>query len=155
MFDTKKFKKTKFQNRTEEVPVADLAEFFDEGESPVWVVRGLTGQEVGQTKEAAAKNKNLSAVIEALEAAAKSEKVQGLTKALGVDEIPQNIAERFEQLTLGSVEPTCDVDLARLLCERYPVMFYELTNKILALTGKGMEPGKPKGSGKTPGSGPA
>jgi len=154
-FDAKKFKKTKFQTRTEDVPVKDLSAFFGEGETYVWTVRGLTGQELGRTKEAAARNKNFSAILEALESASKSEKVKGLKKALGVDEVPQAIAERIEQLVLGSVEPACDTDLALMLCERFPVEFYALTNKILELTGKGMEPGKPKGSGGTPESGQA
>ncbi|SCY44694.1 hypothetical protein [Desulfoluna spongiiphila] len=154
-FDVKKFKKTKFQTRTEDVPVKDLSAYFEEGENPVWVVRGLTGQELGQTKEAAARNKNFAAILEAIEASTKNEKVQGLKKALGVDEVPQNIAERIEQLVLGSVEPACDTDLALMLCERFPVEFYTLTNKILELTGKGMEPGKPKGSGAMEASGQA
>ena len=154
-FDIKKFKKAKFQTRTEDVKVPDLAAFFGDGEAAVWKVRGLTGQELGRTKEAAAKNKNLSAMVEAIASSSKNEKVQGIKDALGLgDEIPQDIAERVEQLVTGSIEPGCDTDLALLICERFPVDFYAISNKILRLTGKGMEPGKPNGSGKTPESEP-
>jgi len=148
-FDVKQFKKTKFTTRKEEVSVPDLSAYFSEDENPVWVVRGLTGQELGQTKDAAARNRNISAIVEALDSGSKTKKVQGVKKALGIDEVPQDIAERIEQLVIGSIEPCCDTDLALMLCERFPVEFYSLTNKILQLTGKGMTPGKPKSFGKT------
>jgi len=154
-FDNKKFKRTKFKQRTEAVPVADLADFFPDDEEPVWEVRGLTGQELGRTKEAAAKNKNMSALVDALESSVDSDKIDAMRTALGVgEETPQNIAERLEQLVLGSVAPECDMETAVLLCERFPIEFYTLTNTVLKLTGKGMEPGKRKDSGTTPESAP-
>jgi hypothetical protein len=68
--------------------------------------------------------------------------------------VPDDVAKRIEHLVLGSVDPVCTPDLAVRLCETYPVEFYQLTTKILELTGKGQEPGKSKRSGKTAMSGP-
>jgi len=152
MFDTKKFLKTKLKHRTEAVPVPDLKEFFD-GEEAVWIVRGLSGQEAGRAKEAAAKNKNLTAIIEAISGTQK-DKIQAIKDALGIDKIPDNIAERIAHLEAGSVEPKCDTELALKLCEHFPIDFYNLTTKILTLTGQGSEPGKPEGSTQTPESEP-
>ena len=135
------------------MPVPALKEFFGKAE-PLWTVRGLTGQEVGQTKEAAAKNKNLTAIVEAI-AGQQKEKVQGIKDALGIGKIPDDIAQRVAQLEAGSVKPKCDTEMALKLCEHFPVEFYNLTNEILRLTGQGSEPGKPKGSTPTPESEPA
>jgi hypothetical protein len=44
-------------------------------------------------------------------------------------------------------------DVAVKLTDTDPTLFYELTNKILSLTGSGKELGKPKRSTKTPASG--
>jgi len=152
MFDVKKFQKTKFKAREEAVPVPALQEFFEKGEA-VWVVKGLSGQDIGRSKEAAAKNKNLAAIVEAITGNQK-DKVQGIKDALGIGNVPDNIAERISILEAGSVSPKCDTELALKLCEYFPVDFYNLTTKILMLTGKGSEPGKPKGSTQTPESEP-
>ncbi|MBF0395774.1 MAG: hypothetical protein HQK78_03305, partial [Desulfobacterales bacterium] len=58
-FDVKKFLKTKFIPREEEVLLPDLKDFFGEQEAASWKIRGLTGQELGQCNEAASRNKNV------------------------------------------------------------------------------------------------
>ena len=155
-FDPKKFKQSKFIHRTKLVPVPDLADWFDEDETPAWEVRGLTGKELGVTKQAAAKNKSLAGIMEMLNSSKVVEKTKALQAVFDMDlkGTTENIAERLEQLVMGSVNPTCDLDLALKICERRPVDFYNLTNEILKLTGGGMELGKPKGSGKKRTSGP-
>ena len=150
MFDTKKFTQEKFTPRTHEVAVPDLKKWFKDEEKPVWKVRGLTGKELGRVKEAVSKNKSIAGIIEMLKSSKVTDQTQALESVfnLGSKNTPDNIAERIDQLIAGSIEPKCDTDLAIKLCERFPVEFYSITNKILELTGKGMEPGKPKGSGK-------
>lgn len=152
MFDKKKFKAAKLKPRTLDVHVPSLSDFFDKGKA-IWTIKGLTGQEIGYTKEAAAKNKNLTAIVDAI-AGSQKEKVQGIKDALGIGKIPDDIAQRVAQLEMGSVNPKCDTDMAVRLCEHFPVEFYNLTNEILKLTGQGSEPGKPKGSTQTPESEP-
>ena len=166
-FATKKFLKTKFTPRTEDVPVPDMKEFFEDddgekqppsspfikGESkpPVWKVRGLTGQELGRAAEASEKNKNMSAIIEALSGQASKEKAEALKNMLGVGSamVPADIAKRIEHLVIGSVDPVCTPDLAVRICEVFPVEFYQITNKIMQLTGQGQMPGKQPPSGET------
>ena len=155
-FDAKKFLKTKFTPRTEEVPVPDLQAFFPEGAKAVWTVRGLTGQEIGRAAEAADRNKTIGAILEGLTAEAAKDKAEALKELLGIGgKTPQDIAKRLEHLTVGSVDPPCTLDLAVRICEVFPIEFYQITNKIMQLTGQGQMPGKQQPSGATGKSGPA
>jgi hypothetical protein len=155
-FDAKKFLKTKFVKRTFPVSVPDLRDFFHEGEEAVWTVRGLTGQELARANEAADRSKNMATILSALSSDVSKEKETAVKELLGLTKgTPADISKRIEHLVLGSVDPECTQDLAVKLCETYPVEFYQLTNKIMELTGQGQMPGKPKPSLETPASGPA
>ena len=148
-FDVKKFNKTKFAPRTDEVPVPDLKEFFAEGEKPVWKVRGLTGQELGRANEAAERNKNMVAILAGLASRNEKEITESVKELLGVaGSTPDDIAKRIEHLVLGSVDPVCSQELAVKLCTVKGIEFYQITNKIYELTGLGQTPGKPKPSGE-------
>ena len=152
-FDLKKFKNAEFQARTEEVRVDGLAEFFEEGEEPVFTVRGLTAEEVARTNEAASRNTSWSQIMEAMASSNAQERVGAIKQMLGITaDVPEDIAKRHEQLTLGSVDPDLDHETVVRLAENCPIEFYTLTNKIMELTGLGANPVKKKGSGKTPGS---
>jgi hypothetical protein len=52
-------------------------------------------------------------------------------------------------MVAGSVEPACSMELAVRLAEHYPVIFFQLSNRILELTGQGSDAEK-----KPPSSGP-
>jgi hypothetical protein len=150
MFDTKSFLKAKMVPRTEDVAVPDMAAFFPEGEKPFWTVRGLTGQELGRANEAAAKNKVIGATLDAISNLSAKEQVQEIKKSLGIGGgVTDDVAKRIEYLTLGSVKPAITQDVAVKLCETFPAEFYELTNAIVRLTGKGHEAKKSKPSGET------
>lgn len=155
MFDIKKFKKTKFEPRTELVPLPDMKEFFGEGDEPVWKVRGLTGAELGRCTEAAERNKNIAAILEGLISPDNQTKVESVREMIGMTPgtVPNDIARRIEQLVLGSVDPAIDEEMAVKLCQVYPVEFYQLTNAIVRLTGAGHVPGKQKPSGTAQKSG--
>lgn len=147
-FDAKKFSKTKFSPRTEDVPVPDLKEFFAEGEAPVWKIRGLTGQELGQANEAADRNKNMIAILAGLASRSEKEVTNSVKELLGVGgNTPDDVAKRIEHLVLGSVDPVCTQELAVRLCTVFPIEFFQITNKIYQITGQGQMPGKPKPSG--------
>lgn len=155
-FDAKKFLKTKFTPRTEEVPVPDLAAFFPDGAKAVWKVRGLTGQELGRANEATERNKNVAAILEGIASGVAKEQTEAVKELLGVGgSTPQDIAKRLELLATGSVDPKCPPDLAIRLCETFPVEFFQLTTRISLLTGQGQMPGKQPPSGETQKSGPA
>jgi hypothetical protein len=150
-FDSKRFLQTQFIPREDTVPVPDMKAFFPDGEDPVWTVRGLTGVEMTRANEAAARNRNISAILEGLVAISKQEKINSIKQLVGIDEkVPDEIAKRVELFILGSVEPEADTELALKVCTAFPVEFFEITNRITILTGRGHVPGKPKPSGKTP-----
>jgi hypothetical protein len=156
LFDSKRFLKTKFAPRTEEVPVPDMRDFFTEGQDPVWKVRGLTGQELGRANEATDRNKTIAAILEGLAGDAAKEKADAVKELIGVGgTTPADVAKRLEHLVIGSVEPKCTLDLAVRVCEVFPIEFFIITNKIMELTGKGQLPGKQPPSGATGKSGPA
>jgi hypothetical protein len=137
-----------------EVEVPELAGvLFDDGEKPVWTVRGLTAAELGRAKQASEEGLDtVKALVEAM--AGDGDKAAQIRKAFGLgdDDVPQNISYRIELLAAGSVSPalgTENRDVAVKLAEAFPTVFYDLTNKVLTLTGQGAVLGKPKRSGKT------
>jgi len=148
-FNAKKFMKEKFQHRTQDIPVPDMALFFEDGEAPVWKVRGITGQELGKSNEAVDKYKSMAALVEGLTAESGKDKADAIMGMLGLgSDVPADVAKRIEMLIYGSVEPKCTQDLAVKICETYPIEFYQLTNAILRLTGQGQMVGKQKPSGE-------
>lgn len=157
-FNASGFMQAKLTPRTNSVPVPALADWFGgDAASAAWTVRGLTGNELARVNEAEQRNRKESALIEALADGSKSEIVGEMQRVLGrTNDTQPDIARRLELLTLGSVDPECSEELAVRLCERYPVAFYELTNAVLELTGRGSETEKkPVPSTETRKSAPA
>ncbi len=154
-FNKKAFMAAKFVAREETVSVPDMKEWFmPSGDTPVWRVRGLTGQELARVHASVEKNRNVVALLEGLASGAEKEKVEAMKDLLGLGEkVPDDLAKRLEMCVLGSVEPKCDLDLALRLCRNFPIEFYTITNTITTLTGMGHTVGKQKPSGGTRGSG--
>jgi hypothetical protein len=148
-FDAKRFKNAKFSPRTEEVPAPELADFFADPAAAVFTIRGLSGVESGRCNEAAERNRNRAAIAEGIASGQAPEITAAVKELLGAgDQVPQDIAKRIEILILGAVEPQVDKELALKICRVYPLTFFDLTSRILQLTGRGHVPGKPPGSGK-------
>lgn len=126
---------------------------FDAGESAVWTVRGLTAAELGRAKQASEEGLDtVKALVQAM--AGDGDKAAQIRKAFGLsdDDVPPDVSYRIEVLAAGSVSPVLGVenrDVAVKLAEAFPTTFYDLTNKILNLTGQGAVLGKHKRSGKT------
>ena len=141
-FDLDRFERAKFAPRQQNVPVEALADFFAEGEAPVWVVRGLSANELHRAMEAATRQKSVEAVVRAI--AAGGDQVQAVRQALGLTaDTPGEIAKRLEMLVMGSVAPKLELPLAVKMAEAFPVEFLSLTNTITELTGKGSDLVKP------------
>ncbi len=138
MFDDKAFMRAKFQPRTAEVSVPGLAAFFPEETTPVWTVRNMTGDELAKSMEATARQKDMDTLIKAL--ANQSAQIDEIRASLGIgDDVAVELAKRLEQLVMASVDPVIDKPLAVKLAENYPIEFYQLTNKIIELTGLGAD----------------
>ena len=150
-FDVNKFKNAQFIQRTEDVKVDMLKEFFEEKDKPIFTVRNLTGEELGRVNTAVQKNRNVAAILDGLLSNVAKEKIQAIKESIGSDEkVPDDIARRLEMIQMGTVEPVVTLDIAKKLCRNYPIEFYDITNTITKLTGLGSELGKAKSSGKTP-----
>lgn len=143
-FDLQKFNDAKFSPRTDTVAVPAMAKFFPKGEKPKITIRGLTGEEFARVREAQEKNRNIISVLEALAGSGADEKVKALRETLGLDSdhIPDDLARRIEQLFIGSVEPVLDVQAAVKIFRVWPVVGFDLTNRITVLSGQGMLPGE-------------
>lgn len=155
-FDMKGFMKAQFRDRTEDVPVPDLKEWFGEDAEPAIRVRGLTGAELARVNEAVARNKNLSGMLDALSSTNASEKVEAIKESLGFSgKVPDDVAKRAEQLVIGAVDPEFTLEQAVKFFEVFPVEAYQVTNKIMELTGKGKTSGESRPSGTETTSGQA
>jgi len=138
MFDDKAFMRAKFQPRTAEVPVPALQVFFPDDAPAVWTVRNLTGDELAKSMEATNRQKGIDTIIQAL--ATQSEQIDEIRASLGIgDDVATELVKRLEQLVIASVDPAIDKPLAVKLSENFPVEFYQLTNKIVELTGLGAD----------------
>jgi hypothetical protein len=142
-FNAEKFLNAKMQPRTADVPVPGLASWFDGEDKPVWKVRGITGQELGQAKQAVENRKDIAALVAGIVGGQSAEKAEAARKIMNIDDtVPANVALNIHLVKLGSVEPAADEDLAVKLCTCFPVEFQQISKKILELTGQGQEPGK-------------
>lgn len=150
--DLSKFLQASLAPRQASLEVPELAQFFGEDEEPLWTVRGLTAHELGRANESAERGQdNLKALIEAMSGS--GDKAEALRKSMGLSdkEVPADVSRRIEMLMAGSVEPALGQESREIvvkLAEMFPTVFYNLTNKILSLTGQGADEGKRKRSGK-------
>ena len=137
-----RFQRAEFMARTESVEIAALAEFFDPGEAPVFVVRNLSAIELHKALEAGSRQKQIDGVIKAI--SSQKDQIEQIRRALGLSaDTPGEIAKRIEMLVAGCVSPLIDHATAAKLAEVCPVEFYDLTNRITALTGQGASRVKP------------
>lgn len=144
-FDAERFKRADYVPRVDKVPMPVLAEFFGEGEAAVIVVRGLSANELHLAIEAGARNRNVDAVVKAI--ANSADQVANIRQALGMStDTPGEISKRLQMLVSGAVSPEIDDAVAAKLAETFPVEFYDLTNRITALTGQGASRVKPPAS---------
>jgi hypothetical protein len=142
-FDMSAFRGAALAPRQAVVQVPELAAWF---EGPAeWTVRGLTGDEIARANDGVSKAALVASAVEALAAgsAARAEQVEAMRGILGIGtDTPPDLVKRLEHLVFGSVAPEIDREIAVRLFAAYPVVAYQLTNKILELTGLGADPGK-------------
>jgi len=135
-FNAEAFQSAEFTALTDSVVLPQLSEFFGEGESPTFVVRGLTANELCRAIEAGSKQSSIDTVVKAI--SSQKDQVTQIRKALGMSaDVPGEIAKRMEMIVLGCVSPTLNHASVAKLAEVCPVEFYDLTNKITQMTGKG------------------
>jgi len=156
-FDKSKFLKAGFVPREAKVEVPALKDFFDdlkEGEKPVWKVRGLTGHEVAKIRQKLENKEKVQAIMRGLLGTKGEETEKAVRDLIGNnEETPHDAVYRLHLLEAASIDPECDIDLAGRILAFFGVTFYNITDTILVLCGRGHVPGKVKSSGTTPESG--
>ena len=151
--DLQKFLQAQVQAREAAIKLPpDLHPYFGKE----WRVRNLSAPELARSREAGERSESLKALVSAM--AGSGDKAEAIRKSMGLsdEEVPADISRRIEMLTLASVEPKLgseNREVAVKLSETHATTFYELTNKILELTGSGSEVGKPRSSTRTKASG--
>lgn len=157
--DIKKFLNQQFEPRIKNVPVPQLKPWFtsngqskdDDGnvidikdaQPPVWKIRALNADEIGRADEAVANEGVTNQLLEALTSMNSPEVSEKVKELMGASkDTPKTIAKRTYHLIYGSIDPKCDYELAGKLRNTFPVIFYELTNEILQLSGQGFDPKK-------------
>tara|TARA_R100000789_G_scaffold73358_3_gene69047 strand:+ start:533 stop:1039 length:507 start_codon:yes stop_codon:yes gene_type:complete len=159
-FDLAAFRKAKFQERAEDIPLSGLTAagfggFEGEGDDakPVQVVfrvRGLTAEELARADQEADKSKLLVKALEKL-AGSEAEKIQGMLEALGISEnSPPALAKKLAHVEMAVIKPKLKRSDVVRIAEAFPTDFLELSNQIYNLTGQGkVAQVKRKPSGKT------
>lgn len=149
-FNTDKFDQSQFTERTIEVPVPELSEFFDKEDKLIWIVRGLTGHELAKVNEAIRLNKDIDSILSGIVSETQSEKIEAVKESLGLtDNTPGDLVRRIAALRNASIDPIVSQEMAVKLADTFPTTFYLLTNKIFEATGEGKMLGESKASGET------
>jgi hypothetical protein len=141
--DINRFMNSRFEDRTEDVDVPELKEFFDEDKKPVWKIRALSGVEYGKIQELLEADEAIVEMLRKITSKDSESVADGILNYLGRnEEVSKDTKRRYHILIKGSVDPEIDITFAVRLAENYCMTFYNLTNRIVNLTGKGKKLGK-------------
>lgn len=153
-FQAERFEQVTLAPRTREVPVPELADWFDGDGAPVFVVRGLTADELARAKDAHAMNLRKLGLLQALERenpdpAQVAEEARAWIQGSAEDKHAQ-VAMRQEMLRCGVVEPALSEEIVAKLAVHFAMLIYRVSDAINDLTGRGSEAAKkPKRSSLT------
>jgi hypothetical protein len=149
----KKFQQAKFERRTTSVHVPGMSAFFDEGQPHEIIVQGLNGKEIAMARERVKQNLAVNELVESVLSDKAKSKVKGIQQALGIaGEVPDDHVYRIAVAEFGIVSADFQQEDCVKLASVYPEPFYQITSKILELTGMGqVSSGESNSSGTTDG----
>lgn len=146
-FDKGKWAAQTLVPRTAEVAIPECERYFGQDERPVFLVRGLTGEELARVRSAGEVDKRLEEWMKGVVASGRVTRIATFRELLGLGEsVPEDLAMRYQMLAEGSVEPDFNHTEAVKFFHDFPHTALLLTKKISDLSGLGGVPGKPKGS---------
>lgn len=152
-FDLDAFMSAQLSPREGQVDAAEAACFFAEGSEPVFIVRGLTGEEMYRVAQEQQSAGLRAAVAEAMAGQQRKEIVDALREAVGGGEsLPDAMRIAISRLCHGAVEPRLDRDQAVRLFNVFPNVAVAAERKIVELSGLGPDVGKLAASTPTPAS---
>ncbi len=106
-FNINKYSKGEFHPREEEVLVPRLNSFFPEGERPIFIVRGMTADEVARSNKAVANSKTINSLITAVSSQNSKEKTKAFKDMVGFgDDIAEDTCRKIEVIMIGLVNPS-------------------------------------------------
>lgn len=153
-FQAERFAQVTLAPRTRSVPVPELADWFDGDDKPVFLVRGLTADELARAKDAHAMNLRKLGLLRALEREDPdpgqiAEEARAAIQGSAEDKHAQ-IAMRQQMILHGVVEPALSEEIVAKLATHYAMLIYRVSDAINDLTGRGSEAvKKPKRSSRT------
>lgn len=140
-FDSKKFRRAKWQPRTGVVAVPLLAGFFDEGEAAQITVRGLTLDELARSRESINKTEVVGKLAGALANNKGAEAGEAIAEAMGLpsESVADDTAVKMGMMQLGILEPAMELPDIVTLCEVAPIEAGMVVAEIMRLTGLGKQ----------------
>lgn len=139
--DTDVFVATTFQPRQAEIPLPGLKQWSDDGQVPVWKVRGLTGQEWWKCREAVDNRKDIVQVLSNFIGGDAAEVANALKERF-CSESAADLSFRIEILLLASLDPICNREMAAKFCKYCLAEFKSVTEEIIKISWQGHLPGK-------------
>lgn len=146
MFNAKAFTKTKMEQRTAVVPVPELAQWFANGETAEFTVRGLTGAELSVCESAKIRQEKWETLISKAELS--DENIDTLMMLLAPVK-GLTAVDIYQIELLFTVFPSIDRPSWRLVFDRFPYVVKRLSSKIIELTAMGYAEVKPPPCGET------
>lgn len=146
-FDLDRFRGADLHPRTIEVKVPELKDWFPEGEEPIFHVRGMTGEEFYNVRQAVQKRTDLQGIAQRLMSGDGGAIAEAVEEFYGA--VPEEFARRVEILIFGCVDPKLDRQSAMKFYKNFPVQAHSVADAILRASGEGSVLGESKGSGGT------
>jgi len=137
----------------DKVAVSSLVPLMFDTVDEAWFhIRGLMANEMFIAKEARAEHSPLHALAEAIKSGDKSEMTEAFRKMMGnsTDSIAAETAYRHELIKWGVIDPETgenildDSDVSKI-GEHFPLVFLQVSDKIMALSGQGSSVGEASG----------
>lgn len=141
--DFESFVSTHFVPREAEIPMPVLQPWSDDGEVPVWKVRGLTGKEWWQCHEAVGNRKDIAEIVGGFIGGDSVEVSNALSNRFLPDS-PTYIALGIELMMRGSVDPdpSNKREFFAKVAKCFLREFRVVTEEIIKLSEQGHLPGK-------------
>lgn len=149
-FDFNKFEQAQFKQRTKDIDVPLLQDFFPDGETALWKIQAMTSEDLALVGLAIEKNKAMGTLLTAMMSAKSADKAEAVKKMMGLhdENMPDEVVKRIEVLLLGSVDLEHDNPQHRevviRIAQHFPGTFRRITDEIYTISGEGPEiEGKP------------
>jgi hypothetical protein len=147
MFDLNKFEQATITQRTRELDVPLLQDFYEKKQKPIWVIHALTSEDVAMVNDAEERNAAVGTLVTAMLGNNKNSKADAIKSAMGIgEESPADIVRRIEIILRGSTNLNVEEhrDIVIKIAMYYPTVFMTISNEILSLSGEGgLVEGKP------------